>query len=746
MIMGLPLGERDNSSIIVDHATAACPMTGVAANPIDRLIREMSLAEKLGQLTMTAAGSTVTGPTIAGDSTEAIRAGTIGNLLNLTGAAAVRDMQRLAVEESRLGIPLLIGFDVVHGYRTLFPIPLGEAAAFDPDLWALTAREAAKEAAADGLAMTFAPMLDVARDPRWGRSAEGPGEDPYVGMRLADAKVRGFQGVNLSDGSALAACAKHYCAYGAVTAGRDYASVDISERTLREVYLPPFTAAVAAGVASVMPAFTDLAGIPMTANAALLKGWLRRRLGFNGVIVSDYNAVAELINHGIAADLAQAATLALKAGVDIDMMANAYRHGLPIALDRGWVSSADIDESVRRVLTLKWKLGLFDDPYRRGSTAESAEAVETRRRFSRAVATRSVVMLKNDRDVLPFPSAIRIAVIGPLADAAGDMRGPWWGAATPEGYVSVVAGLKAAMSEARVAFEAGIDVEGVDVAGGMGRALDLCAQAEAIVLCLGEAMSGEAASRAHPHLPGRQRQFAEAVFDRARALRKPVIVILFSGRPLIVPWLIERADAVLAAWFLGSEAGNALADVMVGRVSPSGRTPVTWARSVGQIPLFFGARPSGRPANPMDTYTSKYLDVPNDPLFPFGFGLTYGRFRLSNLNVSRDSVTESDTVAVRVDVTNEGTRTAEETVFLFVHDKLASVARPVLELKGFGKIRLEPGQSGTVTLPLAARDLRFLGLDLEPVFEPGEVEILVGPCADRSRLLAATLHLAPARP
>ena len=722
-------------------------MTQVAVNHIDRLIREMSLAEKLGQLTMTAAGTTVTGPTIAGDSTEAIRAGTIGNLLNLTGAAAVRDMQRLAVEESRLGIPLLIGFDVVHGYRTLFPIPLGEAAAFDPDLWALTAREAAKEASADGLAMTFAPMLDVARDPRWGRSAEGPGEDPYVGVRLAEAKVRGFQGGDLSDGSVLAACAKHYCAYGAVTAGRDYASVDISERTLREVYLPPFTAAVASGVASVMPAFTDLAGIPMTANAALLKGWLRRRLGFNGVIVSDYNAVAELINHGIAADLAQAAALALKAGVDIDMMANAYRHGLPIALDRGWVSSVDIDESVHRVLTLKWKLGLFDDPYRRGSAAESAEALETRRRFARAVAARSLVMLKNDRDVLPFPGAIRVAVLGPLADAAADMRGPWWGAATPEGHVTVVAGLKAAMSEARVSFEAGIDIEGADVAGGMARALDLCAQAEAIVLCLGEAatMSGEAASRAHPHLPGRQRQFAEAVFDRARTLRKPVVVILFSGRPLIVPWLIERADAVIAAWFLGSEAGSALADVMIGRVSPSGRTPVSWARSVGQVPLFFGMRPSGRPANPADKYTSKYLDAANDPLFPFGFGLTYGRFRLSNLKVSRDSVTENETVAIRVDVTNEGTRAAEETVFLFIHDKLASVVRPVLELKGFGKIRLEPGQSGTVTLPLAAKDLRFLGLNLEPVFEPGEVEILVGPCADRSRLLTATLHLAPAR-
>ena len=358
-------------------------------NRIDRLMREMSLAEKLGQLTMTAAGFTVTGPTIAGDSTEAIRAGTIGNLLNLAGPDHVREMQRLAVEESRLGIPLLIGLDVVHGYRTLFPIPSGEAALFDPELWALTAREAAREATADGLAMTFAPMLDVARDPRWGRSAEGPGEDPWLGALLADAKVRGFQGADLAGSTALAAVAKHYCAYGAVTAGRDYASVDISERTLREVYLPPFGAAVAAGVAAVMPAFTDLAGIPMTANAALLKGWLRRRLGFEGVIVSDYNAVGELMNHGIAADLAQASALALNAGVDIDMMADAYRHGLPIALDRGWVSSADIDESVRRVLTLKWKLGLFDDPYRRGAAPESAETVAARRRLARAVGARA---------------------------------------------------------------------------------------------------------------------------------------------------------------------------------------------------------------------------------------------------------------------------------------------------------------------------------------------------------------------
>ena len=720
-------------------------MTPAATNPIDRLIREMSLAEKLGQLTMTSAGYTVTGPTLAGDSTESIRAGTVGSLLNLVGADHVREMQRVAVEESRLGIPLLFGFDIVHGYRTIFPIPLGEAAAFEPDLWALTAREAAKEAAAAGLAMTFAPMLDIARDPRWGRSAEGPGEDPWVGMRMADAKVRGFQGDDLAAPIALAAVAKHYCAYGAATAGRDYASADISERTLREVYLPPFAAAVAAGVSAVMPAFNDLAGIPMTAHAALIKGWLRRRLGFNGVIVSDYNAVAELIRHGIAADLAQAAALALNAGVDIDMMGGAYRHGLPIALDRGWVASADIDEAVRRVLTLKWKLGLFDDPYRRGADPESDVALSVRRRLARAAAARSLVLLKNESNALPLPSGARVALIGPLADAPRDMRGPWAAAGGSDPDVTVLAGLGTALGEGQVLHAPGVDIAGDNLAG-VAKALELCAQAHAIVLCLGEseAMSGEAASRAHPHLPGRQRYLAESVFERARALRKPVIVLVFSGRPLIVPWLTERADAVIAAWFPGSEAGNGIADVLTGRVSPSGRTPVTWARNLGQVPLFYAARPTGRPAAPNDHYTSKYLDSPNDPLFPFGHGLTYGRFVLSNLRLSKETLLESETLTVRVDVANEGPRTAEETVFLFTHDKLASVARPVLELKGFGKIKLEPGRSGTVTLPLAGGDLRFLGLDLEPVFEPGEVEILVGPCADRSKLLATTVHLAPA--
>jgi beta-glucosidase len=715
---------------------------------IETLIGTMTLAEKLGQLTMTAAGYAVTGPIIAGDSTDAIRAGTIGNLLNMVGAAHVREMQRLAVEESRLGIPLLIGFDVVHGHRILFPVPLGEAALFDPETWALTARESAKEAAAEGVAMTFAPMLDVSRDPRWGRSVEGPGEDPWLGARIAEAKVRGFQGAGLAAADALAAVAKHYCAYGAVTAGRDYASADISERTLREVYMPPFAAAVASGVAAVMPAFMDLAGIPMTANKELLRGWLRGRWGFKGVIVSDYNAIAELMNHGIAADLAEAAAYALKAGVDIDMMADAYRRGLPTALERRLVSLGEIDESVGRVLTLKEQLGLFDDPYRRGAIPEPDAAFADRRQLARDVGARAIVMLKNDNAALPLKSPLRrLAVIGPLADAPAEMRGPWWGAAGAEGHVSVVAGLRAIRAESHVLHARGVAIDDEDVSG-MAAALRLCATADAVVLCLGEAatMSGEAACRAHLGLPGKQRQFAEAVFKKARAANKPVIVVLFSGRALVVPWLVEKADAVLAAWFLGSESGNAIADVLTGRVSPSGRTPVSWARAEGQIPIFFGERPGGRPANPKDRYTSKYLDVPNEPLFPFGHGLTYGRFALFNLRVTPLNAEDIDTLQIRVDVRNDGARAAQETVFLFTHDKIASVARPLLELKGFAKIDLRPGETGTVTLSLRGTELRFLGIDLEPVFEPGDVEILVGPCADRAQLLAATVKLSWSRP
>jgi beta-glucosidase len=710
---------------------------------IEALIGKMTLAEKLGQLTMTAAGFPVTGPVIAGDSTEGIKAGAIGSLLNLFGAHQAREMQRLAIEESRLGVPLLIALDVIHGHRTLFPVPLAEAALFDAGAWALTARESSREAAADGLAMTFAPMLDVSRDPRWGRSVEGPGEDPWLGAQIAKAKIWGIQGADLGAEDALAAVAKHYCAYGPVTAGRDYASVDVSERSLREVHLPPFAAAIAAGAAAVMPAFTDLAGVPMTAHAGLLRGWLRGRLGFDGVIVSDYNAIAELIRHGVAADLTEAATLALKAGVDIDMMANAYRFGLPVALQRGLVSMTEIDEAVRRVLGLKERLGLFDQPYRRGARAESAGVLAHRRQLARDIGARAIVMLKNANATLPLaPSPRRLAILGPLADAAAEMGGPWSLAGQPQTHVSVVAGLRAALPETQILHAAGVAIQGDDTSG-MQKAIDLGSTAQAFILCLGEAanMSGEAASRAYLDLPGQQRSFAQAVIDRARMLGKPVIAVLFCGRPLVVPWLLEQADAVLAAWFLGSEAGNSIADVLTGRVSPSGRTPMSWPRAVGQIPIFFGQRPGGRPADPKDAFTSRYIDLPNEPLFAFGHGLTFGHFSLSNLRVSPAEAAERDTIEVRVDVANDGVRAAEETVFLFTHDRLASVARPLLELKGFSKIALQPGETGTVTLYLPASELRFLGLDLQPVFEAGEIEILVGPCADRSQLLVQNIRL-----
>ncbi|MGA8705690.1 MAG: glycoside hydrolase family 3 N-terminal domain-containing protein [Steroidobacteraceae bacterium] len=710
---------------------------------IEQLIDRMTLEEKLGQLTMTACGYAVTGPVIAGDSTDAIRAGAIGNLLNLAGAKPIHEMQRMAVEQSRLKIPLLVGLDVIHGYRTLFPIPLAEAASFDDEAWTASAREAAREAAADGLHMTFAPMLDVSRDPRWGRTAEGPGEDAWLGARIARAKVIGFQGRQLSAPDSIAAVAKHFVAYGPVTAGREYASVDISERTLREVHLPPFVAAVEAGVVAVMPAFTDLAGIPMTMHKPLLRDCLREQLGFGGVLVSDYNAIGELLKHGVATDLAEAAALAIRAGVDIDMMSDAYRRGLPIALERGLVVVPEIDECVWRVLRLKERLGLFEDPFSRGAQPESATTLAQRRQLARSIAARSIVLLKNQAEALPLHTSVRkLALIGPLADAPAEMRGPWWAAGQPDEQISLLAGLRNALPQAEIRYAAGVAIEGDDTRD-IAPALALCEGVDAILLCLGEAatMSGEAASRADPSLPGQQNALAQAVIEHAHARGIATVAILFSGRPLMISWLAANAHAVLAAWFLGNESGNAIADVLLGRVSPSGRTPISWPRAIGQVPVFFAQRPSGRPADARDHFTSRYLDLPNDPLYPFGHGLTYGRCRLANLRVTPAVVTQHDVITVEVEVSNEGRHAADETVFLFAHDKIASVARPLLELKGFTRISLQPGQSGTARIALPASDLRFLDLELRPTFEPGEVELLVGPCADRSQLLVAQIQL-----
>jgi len=707
---------------------------------IDTLLATMTIEEKIGQLNMVPAGQTVTGPGELHEVREGVRAGRIGSLFNIWGPAETRDVQRIAVEESRLGIPLLLGLDVIHGHRTIFPVPLAEACAFEPGLWEKTARAAAEEAAEDGVALTFAPMIDVARDPRWGRIVESPGEDPWVASEIAAAKTRGFQGRDLAAADSLAATAKHFFAYGAVTAGREYASADVSERTLREIYIPPFSAAAAAGTAAVMPAFIDIAGAPMTANAPLLQGWLRGDLGFDGVVISDYNAVAELLNHGVAGDVAEAAALALNAGVDIDMTSNAYVRGLPEALKRSLVTMTEIDAGVRRVLKLKERLGLFDDPYRRGSARPRPAGAAERRELAREAARRAIVLLTCRSGILPLsPETLRIAVIGPLAAAPREMLGPWASAGRGENAVSILEGLKTGLPQCRINHATGVDIAGQDT-DRISAAVDLCADAEVVVLCLGEAaaMSGEAASRADLGLPGRQRALAEAVFD----LGKPVAVVLSSGRPLTLPWLFERADAVLATWFLGSEAGQAIADVLTGRFNPTGRLPVSWPRHVGQAPIFYSQRLTGRPTKAGVRYTSSYLDVPATPQFPFGHGLSYSRFAVLDLRCNPSSVKAGEHFEASVTVRNDSEVDGEATLFLFVRDLVASVARPLLELKGVRKIVLAAGQSGNVTWRLPVEALSFIGSSLERVLEPGRFEIHVGQSADPAELLTGVIELA----
>jgi beta-glucosidase len=707
---------------------------------IGALIAAMTLEEKIGQLTMASGWHAVTGPVVPGDVSADIRAGRVGSILNLWGAETVRAAQKVAVGESRLGIPLLIGLDVLHGHSTIFPIPLGEACAFDRALWAATARAAAAEAAQDGVSLVFAPMLDVARDPRWGRICEGAGEDPYVTSEFAKAKLCGFQGADLSDPDAVAATAKHFVAYGAALAGRDYASADVSERTLHEVYLPPFAAAVSAGCAAIMPGFMDLAGVPMTAHLDLLRGWLRGGQGFEGVIVSDYNAVAELLRHGVAANLCEAAALALNAGVDIDMMSDGFRKGLPQALAEGRVSIEGINASVRRVLTLKQRLGLFDDMLRSKSSAAARETAMPARELAREAARRSIVLLTND-GVLPLPADLRrIAVIGPLADARREMHGPWAMASDREDSVTILEGVRAALPGAEVVFAAGVEIDGADDSR-IAAALEICRGADVILLCVGEAaaMSGEAASRADLGLPGRQEALARAVLS----LGLPVVTLLTSGRPLTLPWLFEQASAALATWFPGAEAGTAIADVLTGRFNPVGRLPVTWPRAVGQIPIFYAARPSGRPFDPADPYTSKYIDISNAPQFHFGHGLSYCHFAISSvLALSRD-FRLGDVIRFGIEVVNEGPVQGEATVFLFARDVVASVARPVLELKRFAKIALGPGERDVIDFAFPAAELSFPGADFQPCFEAGEFEFSVGFSADPEGLTTIRLQALP---
>ncbi|MDH3660090.1 MAG: glycoside hydrolase family 3 C-terminal domain-containing protein [Alphaproteobacteria bacterium] len=700
----------------------------------------MTLQEKIGQMTLISANLAVTGPKVPGDYMAALREGRIGAVSVLFGAEQTREVQRVAVEETRLGIPLLFALDVIHGHRTVFPIPLAEAATFDPDLWERTARASALEATADGVNFNYAPMLDVSRDPRWGRIAEGPGEDPWLASRFAVAKVRGTQGDDIKKPENMAATAKHLAAYGAAQAGRDYHSVDISERTFLEVYMPPFKAAVDAGAVAIMPGFHDLAGVPMTANKEVLNDLVRDQWGFDGVMVSDYNAVTELLAHGAAGDMAEAAAAALKAGVDIDLMGDAYAQGLAEALERGLVSEADIDRAVRRILDLKEALGLFDQPFSRGNPDFLPPLqVKAHQNLAREAGKRSIVLLTNHDDILPLSAPPpQIAVIGPLADNPDEMLGPWSIVGKGEDMVSILEGIETAFPACEIAHAAGGAVR--DAADGdIAAAVDVASRADLVILCLGEEaiMSGEAASRAELDLPGRQSELARTILD----MKKPVIALLCSGRQLCCPWLFERADAVLATWFLGSEAGHAIGDVLSGRHNPSGRLPVSWPVDVGQIPIHYQPRPTGRHPNYQERYSSKYLDLPVEPQFPFGHGLSYTRFEVTEVVASPTEVGPGDEIVVQADVINRGERAGEETVLLFVHDPVASLARPVLELKGMAKAHLEAGQKTTLRMTLNTDDLAFLGHGLKPVLEPGDLHILVGPNADRSSLKEAFIRV-----
>lgn len=710
---------------------------------IEKLLREMTLDEKIGQLTMGNRGGVIHSNNPSDDDLlDDLRGGRLGSLIGIYGEAEISRLQRIALKETRLGIPLIFACDVMHGYRSIFPVPLGEASAFDPDLWERTARAAAAETRADGVTLTFAPMIDVTRDPRWGRVVESPGEDPWLAAQFAVAKVNGFQGDDLSRADAVAATVKHIGAYGAVTAGRDYASVDISERQLNEVYLPPFRAAAKAGVAAIMPSFNDIGGIPTTASAALLRDTVRGRWGFDGVIVSDFNAVPELIKHGVAEDLAQAAALALKASIDIDMLGTAYMLGLPTALKRGDVTIEMIDEAVRRVLMLKAKLGLFERPFpaARPAAEREAQAVAARA-LAREAATKSSVLLKNENDVLPLKPRQRVALIGPVL--GGDLlHGGWQAAGNEVKVVTIREGLGAALSPESVSFAKGVDHIGDD-ASGIEEAVRIAREADVVVLSIGEleGHTGEAASRANPDLPGRQRELAEAVL----AVGKPTVVLLSAGRPLTLPWLFERAQAVMALWFPGIETGNAVADLLLGRANPSGKLAITWPRSVGQIPIFYAERPTGRPYSTEDMYTSGYLDTPVTPQFPFGYGLSYSRFEIGNLRVNAATFTTADTITIEADVANTGPVAGEETVLLFVRDIVAWPAAPLMELRGVKKIKLEPGASGAVRFELPVKALAFpggdLGPDLGPEVQPGEFELMVGSSAAPATLARTRIRV-----
>jgi beta-glucosidase len=709
---------------------------------VEAVLARMTVVEKAGQLTLMAAawaGGAATALNPAGGSSSfdeqlaQVRAGRLGGVFNGNGAVMAQRMQTAAMRQSRLKIPLLFAADVIHGLRTVFPVPLAEAASFDPDLARRTARAAGAEAAASGIDWTFAPMVDVARDARWGRGVEGAGEDVLLGRMMAAARVRGFQGERgLAASDAVAACAKHFAAYGAGEAGLDYNTVDVSERTLREVYFPPFQSAFDAGAVTTMAAFNEISGVPATANAWLLTQILRREWGFGGLVVSDYTGDEELIAHGFAADAREATKLAFMAGVDMSMQSGFYLAHLPALVAAGEVPMARLDQAVRRVLALKVALGLFDDPFRRIDPRREKTRIRTRETLAlaRDAGARSIVLLKNDGALLPLPrQGRRIALIGPFAAGQHDLIGPWNVYGTDAEAVDLATGIRAAVADpAQVSVTPG---SGIDdpLPGGIAAAVAAARAADVVLLAVGESqrMSGEAQSRASIVIPTAQMALAEAV----AATGTPIVVLLRTGRALVLSDAVLKAPAILVTWFLGSQDGPAIADIVFGKTGPSARLPVSFPHATGQEPYHYDHKSTGRPnpPGPLLEYKARYREFANAALFPFGHGLTYGAIDYESLDLGAAQLSTDGALTVRATIGNSGTRAAEEVVQLYIRDLAASVTRPVRELKAFRRVALKPGERQVVSFTLRRDDLLFIGQDLVPTVEPGRFHLWIAPSA-----------------
>ncbi|MBI5808639.1 MAG: glycoside hydrolase family 3 C-terminal domain-containing protein [Ignavibacteriales bacterium] len=695
----------------------------------DSVLALMTLEEKVGQLVQYsggwATGAETGKPTEGSD--ELIRKGRVGSFLNVVSSKLTGKMQKIAVEESRLKIPLIFGLDVIHGYFSTFPIPLAEACTWNPSLIEKSARMQAIEASSAGIHWTFNPMVDIARDPRWGRIMEGSGEDPYLGSLMAAARVRGYQGNDLSANNTILACVKHYAGYGGAEGGRDYNTVDISERNFRDFYLPPYKAAVEAGAGSLMASFNEIGGVPSSASKFLMTQILRNEWKTDAFVVSDWNSIGELIPHGVAKDLKQAAELGINATVDMDMEANAYYTHLANLVREGKVDIKLVDDAVRRVLIAKFKLGLFDDPFkycneeREKKTIKSKEIVDA----TKEVALESIVLLKNEKNILPIDKKLKsIAVVGYLAKSTSDPLGGWSALGDSNDVVSIFDGIKNKIGkDVKINYAEGCKITGNDKSG-FNEAINVAKSSDVIIAVVGESrnMSGEASSRATLDLPGVQ----EDLLKELHKTGKPIIVVLMNGRPLTIPWLQENIPAIVEAWYPGISAGSAVADILFGDVNPSGKLTVTFPRYVGQVPIYYNHKNTGRPHDPKNHYTSYYMDLENTPLYPFGFGLSYTTFEYSNLTLDKKEIKKNESLKISVDVKNTGSREGKEVVQLYIRDLVGSVTRPVKELKDFTKISLKPGETKHVEFTITPDKLKFYDINMNYVVEPGDFKVFVG--------------------